>query len=63
MYRQMVAYKVMKRLVHEEREPVHLNLIAMDKWIEHYGELRYDAEVFQEATEDIKGDTDVGPTQ
>ena len=39
---------------------MHLNLIANDKWNEHYRELWYDPNVPQEAVEDLRGDTGVG---
>ena len=45
----------MKHLNQEETETVHLNLTAKDKWIEHYKELWYNANVPQEAAENIGG--------
>ena len=37
----------MKHLNQEEKRAVSLNLIANDKWIEHYKKLWYDRKVFQ----------------
>ena len=57
----MVAYKYMKHLNRNERETLHINLIAKDKWTEHYRELWYDPNVPQKPAEDLRIDTGVGP--